>query len=125
MEFGYTCTNGAVSKFPYGDTYQTDRCLDADWVDKKGEASLEVTTLSNRTCHGTKPPFDQVYDLSGSVSEWQNLCKLVGSLGCARAGGNWKDEPEYQACAGHVGFGSPRDLTPAIGFRCCADAPPP
>jgi formylglycine-generating enzyme required for sulfatase activity len=123
MEFGYACTQGGTTAYPYGASYEPGRCIDAQWVAEKGTNSLEVDDLSNRSCHGSTPPFDQIYDLSGSVSEWQNLCGSTTSPSCLTIGGSWSELDKTQmACAADVGFAGMRPKDPFRGFRCCADA---
>jgi formylglycine-generating enzyme required for sulfatase activity len=129
MEFGHACTQGSKSTYPYGDAYEPGRCLDAEWVSQKGKDSLQITNLSNRTCHGAQSPFDQIYDLSGSVEEWQNLCFLSGAgptgTGCLAIGaGFMQTDPADFACAGSLRFRSSKEKGPAVGVRCCADAVP-
>jgi formylglycine-generating enzyme required for sulfatase activity len=125
MEFGYACTQGGTTTYPYGSTFEPARCIDAQWVETKGKSSLSVTDLSNRACHGTTSPFDQIYDLSGSVGEWQNLCWLSPDFGsCLTIGGSAFSFDSWQACAGGVGFGDAHAKFAAGGFRCCADGVP-
>jgi sulfatase modifying factor 1 len=124
MEFQYACTQGGKTTYPYGDQYEAGKCIDADWVAANGSNSLGVTDLSNRSCTGTFPPFDQVYDLSGSVSEWQSLCGAAGGgLSCYLMGGSYS---QYDAtsltCADKAGPTSIQNVYPTLGFRCCADA---
>jgi hypothetical protein len=124
MEFGYACTQGGTTTYAYGSTFEPARCIDAHWVEAKGTSSVGVTDLSNRACHGTTAPFDQIYDLSGSAAEWQNLCRMSPSLGGVIIGGN-SASPDWQLpCAGGVGFGDARGKSPLLGFRCCADGVP-
>lgn len=125
VEFGHACTQGAKTTYAYGNAYEPGRCIDWTWVQQKGETSLAVTDLSNRTCHGTEGPFSQIWDLSGSVEEWQNVCweGLTGS--CLLIGGSWgQHDKDRQACAADIGFGSARTASQELGFRCCADGVP-
>jgi formylglycine-generating enzyme len=128
MEFGYACTQGGKTTYPYGNAYESGRCIDAEWVASKGPLSTQIADLSTRTCHGSEPPFAQIYDLSGSVREWQNLCRETsgaqGALGCLMSGGSQFEDEARQACAKSVGFTTLHNKNPSIGFRCCADGVP-
>jgi formylglycine-generating enzyme required for sulfatase activity len=128
MEFGYACTQGGKTTYPYGNAYESGRCIDAEWVASKGPLSTQIADLSTRTCHGSEPPFAQIHDLSGSVGEWQNLCRETsgaqGAVGCLMAGGSQVEDEARQACTKSVGFTYLQAKNPYVGFRCCADGVP-
>jgi formylglycine-generating enzyme required for sulfatase activity len=126
IEFTNACTQGGKTKYPYGNTFEPGRCMDAAWVAQKGADSLQITNLSNRTCHGAEAPFDQIYDLSGSLEEWQNVCWQMGSgIGCLNIGASSsKFDETRQACDADVGFATAREKTETIGIRCCTDGVP-
>lgn len=126
MEFGYGCTQAGKTTYAYGNAYDPGRCLDWEWVQTKGENAFEIADFSTRTCHGTESPFNQLYDLSGSVEEWQNLCGVTGGMSCLIIGGSWADtQPALYACAGSAKLGKGVvGRSPNVGFRCCTDGVP-
>jgi formylglycine-generating enzyme required for sulfatase activity len=107
-EWFFACSQGATTRYPYGDTYEPGRCIE------RAEESKDVTQSATRDCHGTRPPYDQVFDLIGSVHEWVNICSggscvspSIPSEGCARSG----------SASGLV-------QSTGKGIRCCADTVP-
>jgi formylglycine-generating enzyme required for sulfatase activity len=85
-----------------------------------------VGSLSD--CHGTDPPFSEVYDLSGNVREWVNSC--TGNVGatdsCARHGGGIGADlgAELSDCS-YITLAARNTTAPGAGIRCCADAAAP
>ena len=74
-------------------------------------------------CHGTSPPFDQIYDMVGNALEFVN--SFGGDTTANPMGGAWDTTQ-----ADLVGYGggcsyihSFNGLNPILesGFRCCAD----
>jgi formylglycine-generating enzyme required for sulfatase activity len=127
-EFVNACTQGGTTIYPYGNQYEEGKCIDAAWVAANGPNALSVSDAAERPCHGTTPPFDSIYDLSGSVREWQNLCTSNGiATSCYSAGGSaYEQDSELQgsvqSCVGYLGHTEPLTLSRQFGFRCCADA---
>ncbi|MEB2314070.1 MAG: hypothetical protein OZ921_13455, partial [Sorangiineae bacterium] len=110
--------------YPYGDTYEPGVCIDAAWLEAHGRTAMDVTDTASRSCHGTVPPFDQVYDLSGSVTEWQDVCYDQGIAGwlCLMSGTPWNHDPAANlACDGYGGSVEMQRLNADRGIRCCAD----
>jgi formylglycine-generating enzyme required for sulfatase activity len=116
-EFMNACTQQGKTTYPYGNTYQPGRCIDQTWVQQHGAGALDVTDTADRQCRGTTGPFDRVYDVSGSVAEWQNMCSVPGE-GCVSSGTAWD---QTLGCAESVGFPSMEQVAVGLGFRCCAD----
>jgi formylglycine-generating enzyme len=112
-EWSYACSQGGKTAYPYGDTYEPATCIDKTRVDQQGP-SARLATIEGETCHGSEPPFDQIYHLSGSVTEWLNLCDM-SLKSCAS-----QPTPDYACTASGLGYIYTR--TAGIGFRCCADA---
>ena len=70
------CSNGGVTRYPYGDTYDAKRCTAAF-----GGELHDVGTEPE--CRGSKTPYTGLYDLFGSVEEWvdagpDNACTSMG-----------------------------------------------
>jgi formylglycine-generating enzyme len=118
-EWYTACSQGGVTKYPYGDTYEPDRCKDATWAEKNKDdmAAFNVTETSANQCAGGQPPYENLFDLSGSAEEWVNLCRTGG---CALQGGWWGQSNDQLAC-GKVATMHQSEMSGAIGFRCCAD----
>lgn len=101
-EWRYACTNGGTTRYPYGDEYMGGICEENAFP-----------SAGSSSCVGLKPPFSELRDLAGGVSEWTALCEQQGS--CSIEG---FDSGEG-ACSGGV---TPNGIVSAsIGFRCCAD----
>jgi formylglycine-generating enzyme required for sulfatase activity len=114
-EWYFACTNGkANTPYPYGTTYDPTAC------NSEGDGSVPVRSMPR--CHGMAPPFDQIYDMVGNVTEFvlddenANLCDGVGPMG-----GGW-DNGNLASCAGgYSGFNGCCFAFDTSGFRCCAD----
>jgi formylglycine-generating enzyme required for sulfatase activity len=106
-EWLYTCTNGGTTSYAYGDAYVAGRCVDASYglADAGGVDD----------CHGTTVPFDDVFDLAGSVAEWTAAC-VAGE--CSLRGGAYADGASPCSAGGSTQM---QRTAPQIGFRCCAD----
>ena len=121
-EWFNACSQGGTTKYPYGDTYAPGVCIDEVKVADAGKSLQAVSDVSKSACHGGAPPFDAIYDLSGSVDEWQNICRTSGCV--AQGGGIANASSSDLSCAGGMGVSSRVALSPFRGFRCCADAVP-
>ena len=118
-EWTNACTQGGKTKYAYGDTLEADKCIDKAWLDAK--KSLSITNLQSRTCHGTIPPFNHLFDLDGSVSEWVDSCD---GTNCAVRGASPFIVPPPHDC--RVTRLSRREYQgPGKSIRCCADAVAP
>lgn len=118
-EFINACTQGGATKYPYGNQYQPGICIDDAWVDA-GKTSI-VTDFESRPCHGTVPPFTGMYDVSGSVGEWQNFCWMP-EPSCVMLGTASGAYSVTEACSETVGTVSMKAVARGRGIRCCADA---
>jgi len=107
-EWYNACTQGGKTAYPYGDTFQPGACID------DGQASVGTLgePLETSGCHGSLPPFDQVYHLTGVIGEWVNSCTEHDCGIHAGAG--------LPACE-DFGVGWIMSINPHRGFRCCAD----
>lgn len=123
MEWGYACTQGGATAYPYGEDYVAGRCVDMEWVAQGAAGALDITSLEGRSCHGEASPFDRIHDLIGNVGEWSNLCRGdVNGFSCMTAGGASTQVEPRQPCAGNAGTTYARSANPSRGLRCCADA---
>jgi len=119
-EWFNACSQGGTSKYPYGDEYVPGRCIDEAKLASQGPSARVISDTSQSGCHGTSSPWDEVFDLSGSVDEWQNICRTSGCViqGGAVAGNS---SPADLVCAEGMGIKSIVSIHGYTGFRCCAD----
>ena len=116
-EWNNVCTQGGTSKFPYGDELVRGICIDSTMLAARGDAAYDSRNTSKSECHGTQPPYDQVWNMSGSIPQWLNICVPYE---CVSHGGRLGDDG--WSCGGTVGLTSIR--TPYFGIRCCSDVIP-
>jgi hypothetical protein len=113
----HACSQGGETAYSYGNDFDEQRCNGIhEWapVDEK------------TACRGSKPPFDQIVDLSGGLAEWQDGCILGTELGCYVQ--SWRqDQVESElrvaddpACSDAI-LSRAQGYAPDIGFRCCLD----
>ena len=78
---------------------------------------------SSPACRGTSDGYDEVYDMSGNVAEWENACSAdfgPDDTCRARGGDFWTGIATTMRCRDAIGRA--RDFSGVnIGFRCCAD----
>ena len=109
-EWMWACTQGGKTAYSYGDSYDPSRSA--------------LTT----PCRGNIAPFDQVSNLSGGISEWQDACH--GSSGNASCNvqsyllAHPTDEAASLRCDSTTLLGIGQ-LDTSIGFRCCRTASHP
>ncbi len=123
-EWFNACTQGGTTKYPYGDAFVQGRCIDRTAV-QEDPLAFDVTDLSSNPCHGATPPYDELYDLMGSVREWQNVCFITksGNKLCAASGSSAAEPPdEDKDCTASFGFPLALQVYSHRGIRCCADA---
>jgi len=119
-EWFNVCSQGGATTYPYGDAYEPGRCIDQTKIDTEGEDSaLAVRGAFENACRGTNSPYDAVYNMSGSVQQWLNICYTGG---CASQGGRW--HKETLPCEHNFGIASINSISTVAGVRCCADAVP-
>jgi formylglycine-generating enzyme required for sulfatase activity len=119
------CTSNGEYSYPYGSGYSALACNGSDYWASDGASSERATTAvgSFPACQSSAAGYASVYDLSGSVAEWEDSCEgtTIGeTVGCRLRGGGFNDGSDgFLSCGGGVGFdhnGSGVD----IGFRCCS-----
>lgn len=115
------CASGiAANTYPYGMTYSATACNDYGyWGGSGARMTLAVGTLAG--CQApTTTPYAGVYDLSGSVMEWEDSCDFTGPVGnCRLRGGGLFSIGSYRLACDFGDVGSRTGLGPYIGFRCC------
>jgi len=112
-EWFNVCSQGGTTKYPYGDELRPGACFDDTQYAAKGEGAWKVRDVAGNDCHGTQPPYDKVFNMSGT-STWVNICSTYSCPTMGSLGGY-----EQQQCTGN-GAMTPQELH--SGVRCCADA---
>ena len=84
-EWYNVCTEGGTTKYPYGDELKPGTCIAPVKIEAEGESARNVKDLSRSECHGTQPPYDQAYNMSGSNWVWINIC--LQEAWCPNMGG--------------------------------------
>lgn len=115
------CSSGGKFKFPYGDSYAAGTCVDETALKNKGQAALDVAKVGSDACHGVGAGYEEVYDSSGDVWEWINVC---AGPGCLISGGAWKVFQVSDLQCDAAGLTTMRQTDAVTGFRCCADPIP-
>lgn len=110
------CTQGGVSKYPYGDAEAPGRCIDAT---TNGASRPEGTDRTSE-CNGSISNYACIYDLSGNVAEWEDSCDGPGeSANCRVRGGSYLDEGDATSCSASASRSRMDNMDPSVGFRCC------
>jgi formylglycine-generating enzyme required for sulfatase activity len=117
-QWGAACTadDERANYFPYGNTYDPRRCNGRD-----ADAGL-LPVKSFPECQGAHPG---VYDMSGSVLEWQDGCDVDNGRPpgaehhiCYFRGGSFTMDGNAMNC-GATFLSERRDVFDDVGFRCC------
>lgn len=113
-EWVNACTRGGQRTYPYGDVFGPGRCQ------YEGGVIAEVRAFP--TCRGG---YDDIFDMSGSVREWEGACEASDAspvgLACLQRGGAAGDLPTSFRCK-DITQSVPIDYRePSFGIRCCSD----
>jgi formylglycine-generating enzyme required for sulfatase activity len=122
-EWHRACTQAGATIYPYGDTYEPGRCIDAEL-----SPNIIYNVDSHLECEGGYPG---LFHMSGNAGEWDNSCTAYGGSpageNClARGGFFYSGGTVMITPAEDLACGSYRDAlqsvgSSSIGFRCCAD----
>ena len=120
------CGGAADLTFPYGESYDPEKCNGFDagrrgLVPTGGVITSSVTQGENRAL-GCVSPFG-VYDLSGNAWEW-NASVTLGGVRRGLAGGSYRSNEEGLSCLTDDADAPADEVDEAYGFRCCADLAP-
>jgi formylglycine-generating enzyme required for sulfatase activity len=110
-EWGTACSGAGARLYAYGDTAQPGTCI-SDVTDGGGPSPLGASAR----CKGG---FDGLFDMSGNVAEWQDVCDDDAGT-CLARGGSFKNAANEQLCA-RIETKSRNSRGPEYGVRCCAD----
>lgn len=115
------CLSGGRS-WPYGPEYDGQACNTSDH--RPRACGGPAVTAAYPECQAPPGPYDQVFDLSGNVSEWIDASVEAGGwpeLRCVIVGGSYVHWWGDVSCQGAT-LEWPCDAHhPEFGFRCCAD----
>jgi formylglycine-generating enzyme required for sulfatase activity len=108
------CSKGGSLAYPYGNTFNTTICGGGGGAVGSTIGPVEVRP----GCVGGYPG---IYDMSGSVWEWNNVCASSnpGDF-CHVYGGAFDSMPPELACKGERNW-TRTSTAQNIGFRCCED----
>ncbi len=125
-EWYFACTSGnssgAVYAYPYGTSYVGGLCDDANEDFPTAQAH---DIAADATCTGPVEPFDEIFDLVGNVSEWEDACKPADSASdgstdlCLTRGGSYTDDAAGSTCANILESSARASFNQFTGFRCC------
>lgn len=114
-EWMEACTNGSTTTFPYGASFDKNRC--------NYGGSAPVGTYDPQ-CHGIGEGFSQVFDMLGSYAEWVNACDS-SRKDCLLLGGDTHTNVAYRqrGCSTRTSADRlmPNQTFTMTGVRCCAD----
>jgi formylglycine-generating enzyme len=107
------CSAGGTLAYPYGATYQAGTCY--------GNAPANSQLAPVASYPGCVGGYPGIYDMSGSVWEWEDSCSAATGPGdfCQIRGGSLNQDPTGLACAVNT-VGTRGSGTGDRGFRCCA-----
>jgi formylglycine-generating enzyme required for sulfatase activity len=109
----------AGGMWPYGSTYESTACNTSDETPPCGGPAI---TSSYPKCQ-PPPPYDQVFDLSGNVSEWVDASQEGSDwpqLRCVIMGGSYVHYWGDVSCSGATLEWPCNSENPEFGFRCCS-----
>ena len=104
-EWGEACSRTGMRVYPYGDTYDADRCNSA--------STDAVVTGSYDMCEGG---YDKLFDMFGNLKEWTSTC----DTSCNVYGGHYAASMDQFGCTERSSRHAPADDLAIIGFRCCS-----
>jgi len=117
------CSQGGESRYAYGNEYQPATCVDDEYKSKNNmKKEKNPPVMSAPGCCGARQPFSEIYDLIGSVSEFEDAVSLEAKAVILRSivGGGVGQGGATQDCYSNIAIDiAASDAT--FGFRCCLD----
>ena len=105
------CQGQEHRAYPYGDSYEPDRCSDST------EASQVLRQTGELTgCEGGYPG---LFDMSGNVAEWVERCD---GDSCEARGGSYLSSGDHLSCSSSEQLDFQTQAS-QVGFRCCLVLP--
>ena len=119
-EWYSACSGLGENAYAYGDTYELETCNAGPDTFEYDVPPAEVGSFPD--CHGTAPPFDRLFDMSGNVGEWIDACDDGGGVApyCWQASGG-SNSRSLSSCDASL-YTAWNDVWWSTGFRCCWDA---
>jgi len=116
-EWFNACSSMGENEYAYGDSYEVGTCNAGPDTFDYCDPPAEVGSFAD--CRGTTPPFDQLFDMSGNVSEWIDACDDGAGVApyCWETGGG-SDSRSLSDCRtdAYVAWNA---TWWSKGFRCC------
>ncbi len=105
------CTSGGLNDYSPGNSPGDCRT---------GSFGTTVEVMSEPTCQSTVPGYQGVFDLTGNVQEWVDVCDGTQSPTdrCMAPGGYFGADPPYELCIFPDDF-ERMDARYVVGLRCC------
>jgi formylglycine-generating enzyme len=114
-EWVFTCTGAGTRLYPYGNTYDANKCNGGETMPAPGLESAKARP----TCE-----VSGVYDLAGNAHEWIDSCVVTATPEtdpCVISSSSYDGHPMADMACTAMGTGSRNTSHSAITFRCCAD----
>jgi len=114
------CSSGGRT-WPYGPDYDGQACNTTDH--EPAACGRPAVTSAYPGCQAPPGPYDQVFDLSGNVSEWVDASREGADwpeLRCVIMGGSYVHYWGDVSCSGATLEWPCNAHHPEFGFRCCA-----
>jgi formylglycine-generating enzyme required for sulfatase activity len=116
------CSWAGSRQFPYGDSYNKNACVGADFNDPDGYDPLTDFARDvggAKVCEGG---YKGLFDMSGNVREWEDSCNVTVGTGdkCYARGGAYGDSVAVLTCSS-VSEHTRGAGAIFVGFRCCAE----
>lgn len=122
-QWAFACENGSGTVYSTGTEPSTDTC-------RVGSTLGPASVNEYPNCHGTKPPWTRVFNLSGNVREWDGAgCQTdrfkagmdatyLSSVGCGTRGGHHGTSALSSQCQDPASLRI-NEKDGFTGFRCC------
>ena len=114
------CSSGGRT-WPYGSTYDSQACNTSD--ETPAPCGGPAITSSYPHCQAPAGAYDQIFDLSGNVSEWVDASQEGADWPeqrCVIMGGSYVHYLGDVSCAGATLQWPCNSENPEFGFRCCS-----
>ncbi len=115
------CTAGGQT-WPYGNTYDSQACNTSDEMPEA--CGGPAITSSYPKCQAPNGPYDQIFDLSGNLSEWVDASQEGADWPeqrCVIMGGSYVHYLGDVSCSGATLQWPCNSENPEFGFRCCSN----
>jgi formylglycine-generating enzyme len=116
-EWYSACSGMGENDYTYGDTYEIETCNAGPDTYEYDVPPEPVGSFAD--CHGTRAPFDRLFDMSGNVGEWIDACEDGVGVApyCWEASGG-SNSRSLSSCNASL-YVSWDDSWWHKGFRCC------